>query len=144
MLTFLKAQGLLFIALAILAATSVLAVVGKPPIFTGTDAYGILMAALGAVGVLAGGVVGSSSTPNSALAPHVVFVLAAVAMCVALGIQNVFTSTQVDGVFLAFLGGSVAGVAGSVINGPTPIPEAPTTSVGRLVDAQVQTSHRNG
>lgn len=136
MLTFLKTQGLLFIALAILAATAVLAVVPKPATFTGTDAYGILMVALGAVGVLAGGVLGSN-TPNSALVPHLIFMVAAVGMCVALGLDHVFTSSQILGVFSTFLGGSAAGVGVSVVNSPTPV-QVPTSA-----QAQSQTSHQN-
>lgn len=141
LLTALKTQGLLFVALAILAATAVLAVIPKPALFTGTDAYGILMVALGAVGVLAGGVLGST-TPNSALVPHLVFVLAAVGMCVALGLNHIFTSSQILGVFTAFLGGSAAGVGVAVTGPPAPIPSA--SSVDQIVNSQTQTSHQNG
>ena len=142
LLVFLKGQGMLFIALAILAATSILSVIGSPPIFSGTDAYGVLMVALGAVGVLAGGVLGSTQ-PNSNLLSHLIFVLAAVGMCLALGLNHVFTSSQILGVFEAFLGGGAAGVGVAVVTSPAPAAAPPPATLAEVA-AVAQTSHQNG
>jgi hypothetical protein len=116
-LNFFKTNATLFVILAVLAAISVLAVIGHT--VTGSDAYGVLMLVAGGTAV-AGGIILGSTVPNNALFAHVILILAVIGMLVALSLQHLFTSTQVVGVFSVILGGGSVGVGSSILTKPTP------------------------
>jgi hypothetical protein len=116
--TVIKTYAQLGVILAILAAASVLAVINNT--ITGSQAYDTLVL-IGTATAVSGGYVLASPVPNSQLGPHLIITLAAIGMATGLGLEHVWDSGQIQGVFSTVLGGGVAGViAGNTAANPPP------------------------
>ncbi|MDE1904848.1 MAG: hypothetical protein KGH75_00170 [Rhodospirillales bacterium] len=95
----------------ILAGAGVLATVVT--LLSGNEVYGLVMA-IGGTTVLAGGIALAGPTTSTTFVPHLLLVAAVIALTIAMGIEHVFTSTQVTGVFYLVIGPGIA-VAGGTL-----------------------------
>lgn len=96
--------------LALLAGAALLTVVSKT--LTGGDVYGLVTVLAGGTAV-AGGLALSSSTAN--IVPHVVLIVAVVGLTVAMALEHVFGSVEVQGVFEFILGGGSVGAGSNIV-----------------------------
>lgn len=102
---FAQSLPLAILVMAALAAVAIMAVFG--PLDPG-QAFGFVMFIITGTAV-AGTVVLTGPKANSALAPHLLVVLAILAYATCLGVQKVFTGAEVTGIFTAVLGAGTFG-----------------------------------
>ena len=109
-----KSAYQLVIAGTVLAALGILGVGGH---VSSSTVYSATMVITGGGALLAGIVLGSPQD-NSNLFPHLVLSLMLIAMVVTMALENVFTSSMVDGFFAVVVGsgGTGIGVGAGVVS----------------------------
>jgi hypothetical protein len=105
------------VVLLVLAGVGILASTNH---LSPTNAYGLVMLIIGATGVAAGLVLGSTK-PNATLVIHAVIALAILALAIVLTLRNVFTETEVLGVLTVLLGSGVTAAVSQSTPTPTPV-----------------------
>jgi len=126
--TFIKDNVVLWIVLALLAGLALLAV--QTTAVSGVYLLAVVLALSSGVALL-GGVVLGSPVPNAKTAPHLIFVLAVEGLMVAMALENVWSSAQVQYVVAAVIGGGLAGF-GSTLT--TSSPSSSSSSAMMVID----------
>lgn len=111
--------------LAVLAAAGILATTTST--LSGPQVFAMIGFIAGGTAV-AGGL--ALTSPTTSLIPHLVLILAVLALTVALAVKHVFGSTEVDGVFTFILGGGAVGAGSGIITAKVTAATLPPPPVG--------------